>query len=46
MQFVNEEETASAILWLIGFFCMGVGAAILVLQSATHIAMTILSKYI
>lgn len=45
MQFVSEEETASAILWLIGFFCMGVGSAILVLQSATHVAMTVLSVF-
>mmetsp|Transcript_18650 Transcript_18650/g.44881 ORF Transcript_18650/g.44881 Transcript_18650/m.44881 type:complete len:1405 (-) Transcript_18650:72-4286(-) len=43
MQFVNEEEMASAIVWLIAFFCMGVGSAIIVLESANHVALTVLS---
>lgn len=45
MQFVEEEEMASAIIWLIGFFSMGVGAAILVLQSADHVALTVLTVF-
>ena len=43
MQFVEEEEMGPAIVWLVGFFSMGVGAAILVLQSADHAALTVLA---
>mmetsp|Transcript_39650 Transcript_39650/g.83371 ORF Transcript_39650/g.83371 Transcript_39650/m.83371 type:complete len:1629 (+) Transcript_39650:114-5000(+) len=46
MQFISQEEMASGVVWLIGFFSMGVGAAVIVLQSADHIALTILTVFV
>ena len=36
---------AATVTWLIGFLSMGIGAALLSLQSASHVALTVLSKY-
>lgn len=34
-----------AIIWLISFFCMGVGSAIIVLETANHAALTVLTLF-
>ena len=45
MQFINQEELASGLIWLVGFFSMGVGAVIIVLEGANNVTLTILTVF-
>ncbi len=43
MQFVSSEETSSVVIWLIGFLSMGIGSAVLALDSAENVVLTVLT---
>jgi len=45
-QFVNQAETAGAVVWLTFFLSAAVGSAILVLQSAQSLVLTVLSAFL
>ena len=45
MQFVSSEETSSVVIWLIGFLSMGVGSAVLALDSVHNAVLTVLTVF-